>query len=358
MSAELEQRLDIFFQQEREHGRAVSNLLLQREARRLAILLRLSPTFKASSMFIRRWKKRHNITLRRGTNSAQTRPQDNDEILLEFSNMIMQLRLQHQYPADRIINVDETMIRFDTPSNYSNNTRGEKAIRIKNTNADKRGVTVILAVTAEGHKLPAVMIFKEQGGAFGPRVALRIAGQVPSNIRARATSSGWNGNAEMEWWIENVLPWSMNSRLLLIMDLANMHTSEGTLGHLRERNVDVVFVPAGCTSIVQPVDVGIVKQFKSRVRNDWEEWMRLEHERENTRAGNIRQPSREDLMHWVGNSWAMEEQNTIRATFSRCRIPIHMTVDENQYITESSIYAGNMYGLDLLIEAGDSNAQQ
>ena len=35
----------------------------------------------------------------------------------------------------------------------------------------------------------------------------------------------------------------------------------------------VEHIPGGCTGLAQPVDVGIGKPFKNRVRRHWEDWM-------------------------------------------------------------------------------------
>ena len=72
-------------------------------------------------------------------------------------------------PPD-IVNMDWTMCHFDMLFSWTNNKKGEKTICIKTTRAEKKGFTVALAATASGVKLPAVIVFKEQGGSLGYRV--------------------------------------------------------------------------------------------------------------------------------------------------------------------------------------------
>ena len=60
---------------------------------------------------------------------------------------------------------------------------------------------------------------------------------------------------------------------MLILDQARIHTKD----FVATVNINLVFVPAGCTSIVQPVDVGWNKLFKgmdtveaARPENTWQ----------------------------------------------------------------------------------------
>ena len=42
---------------------------------------------------------------------------------------------------------------------------------------------------------------------------------------------------------------------------------------IHDLGVEVVHIPGGCTSLCQPVDVGINKPFKNKVRSFWQTWM-------------------------------------------------------------------------------------
>jgi len=68
------------------------------------------------------------------------------------------------------VNMDQTMVRFDTTPKYTKNQIGDKSVRIATTGVHKKGATVALAASANGFKFPALIIFKEPGGKLGPRV--------------------------------------------------------------------------------------------------------------------------------------------------------------------------------------------
>ena len=70
MSAAMDQALYDYLDEERAAGRVVSNKDLAAKAAQLAPLHGVPETFRASSMYIKRWKKRYNVDI----DEEQTRP--------------------------------------------------------------------------------------------------------------------------------------------------------------------------------------------------------------------------------------------------------------------------------------------
>ena len=113
------------------------------------------------------WKQQYNVGVRAGTSNAQKIPEDYADLLHTFRKSVITVRKAENIgPAD-IVNMDQTMCRFDMPPSHTNNKRGERTIRLKTTCAEKKGFTVALAATASENKLPAVIMFKEHGGYAG-----------------------------------------------------------------------------------------------------------------------------------------------------------------------------------------------
>jgi hypothetical protein len=63
---------------------------------------------------------------------------------------------------------------------------------------------------------------------------------------------------------------------------------------IHELGIEVEHIPGGCTYICQPVDVGVNKPFKNRIRAYWEGWM-IE---EGVIKGTTSPPTREDISKW------------------------------------------------------------
>ena len=156
-SEQLEASLLEFFEDERMEGRVVRNKDLQRKAREVAAGLNLAG-FEASNMWIHRWKKRHGISTRFSTSSNQKVPADFEDQLMDYRQNILRLRHRHQYNKRDILNMDQTMVRFDMAPRRTNERKGAKHVRIKTTKGEKRGFTVALCAAADGGKLPAFVI--------------------------------------------------------------------------------------------------------------------------------------------------------------------------------------------------------
>jgi hypothetical protein len=71
----------------------------------------------------------------------------------------------------------------------------------------------------------------------------------------------------------------------------------------------VEHIPGGCTGLCQPIDVGIGKPLKSKIRHKWEEWM-LEVGVDSILS---RPPERQQLAQWIITSLAeISEGETVR----------------------------------------------
>ena len=97
----------------------------------------------------------------------------------------------------------------------------------------------------------------------------------------------------------------------------SQHTKVKT--QLQQSNSIVVYVPPGCTKVVQPADVSWNAPFKVAYRDLYSQWM-AEGERERTPAGNMRAPSKPLMVQWVVRVWEAITKETIVRSFEACGI--------------------------------------
>ena len=64
---------------------------------------------------------------------------------------------------------------------------------------------------------------------------------------------------------------------------------------IQDLGVEVEHIPGGCTSLCQPVDIGINKPFKAFLRKAWEKWM----VDKGIRCGTTSPPTRELIAKWA-----------------------------------------------------------
>ena len=65
---------------------------------------------------------------------------------------------------------------------------------------------------------------------------------------------------------ENVVP-------LLFLDSYCCHMMNSVVNAIQDLGVEVEHIPGDCTSLCQPVDIGINKPFKVFLHKAWEKWM-------------------------------------------------------------------------------------
>ena len=88
----------------------------------------------------------------------------------------------------------------------------------------------------------------------------------------------WINDGVMNKWIDLVLiPWKNEKAPgivpLLILDAYRIHMMGNIVNQIQSLGIEVIHIPAGCTYLCQPIDVGINKTIKSGMRDKWEDWM-------------------------------------------------------------------------------------
>ena len=73
------------------------------------------------------------------------------------------------------------------------------------------------------------------------------------------------------------------------------HMMNLVVNAIQDLGVEVKHIPGGCTSLCQPVDIGINKPFKAFLRKAWEKWMIDE----GIRSGTSSPPTRELIAKWA-----------------------------------------------------------
>ena len=256
----------------------MSNQLLKTKALQIAGGLKLEG-FRASCGWLSRWKRRYGVGVRVGTNSAQRLPADYADHLHTFRKSVIVIR-----------------------------------------KAENIG-----PATASGKKLPAMIVFKERGGSLGVRVWRSL--HIPPNVRVRATTNGWMTAQEYQHWLAHVYG-KESQRCLLIVDIYKPHQTDDSIKKVKEScNSDVIIIPGGCTSIVQPMDKCINRPFKENVRASWQEWMQQDR-------GNLKQLTRQDAINWVSRAWDSIKPETLTHSFVVCGISNALDGSEDDLVSD------------------------
>ncbi|XP_046395541.1 tigger transposable element-derived protein 4-like [Ischnura elegans] len=296
--AELEDTLFSFFSDCRQNKLPVDGAILKEKARNLALTLG-HQDFKCSTGWLDNFKKRYNISYQRecgeegkvDDNLVSKWHQINDSIIESFA------------PRDRY-NMDETGLFWKALPDRTMHHKGKKC---HGAQRSKERLTVVLTTNQDGSdKLKPVVI----GKALKPRCFKNI-GKFSLPVKYHANKHAW---MSVELFRQQVLYLERkcageNRNVLLIIDNAPVHKVDG----LELKNVKLLFLEPNTTSKTQPLDKGIIQNFKIMYRS-----YLLQHFIRNIDNGaNISEAAPWTLLHAV-RSIARAWNNVSKETIKNC----------------------------------------
>ena len=122
--------------------------------------------------------------------------------------------------------------------------------------------------------------------------------QIPTSIFAWFQPNGWMDVSLMKNYIDYLKNLVNDAPKMMVYDSFRGHLEESVKKKFRDNGFDLAVIPAGLTSLCQPLDVTINKPFKDHLRKEWHLWM-IEGGAGITAAGNLRRARFSDVCGWV-----------------------------------------------------------
>jgi hypothetical protein len=271
-------------------------------------------TFSASRGWLEKFLKRRCFTLRRRTTVSQRLPPDMIPKVAHFVIYTRKLLLRHSYPLSMIGNMDETPVWLDMPGDTTISRVGSRSVPIQTTGHEKGRFTVVLCAMADGRKLKPYIIFK--GVRYIPELK-QIQGVVVAMSR-----NGWMNEELTKDWVNRVWGKLAFQRRLLVWDMYKCHLTESVKALVNGGcKTDVSLIPGGLTKYLQPADVSWNKPFKDAYRARYDEWM-ANGDKSYTPGGNVRAPSKLQLVQWVKEAWNAISTDVVQKSFRVCGISV------------------------------------
>ena len=201
------------------------------------------------------------------------------------------------FSADAIFNADETALFVHCVSSQSYVHTDMSSFGFKSS---KKRVSILLCFSWTGEKLCPMII----GRSKKPR------GYVQSeSILYYANSKAWMTSVLFNEWLSLVNEYfsSVGKQILLFVDNCSSHKVDKQYSHLNIR-----FLPKNTTSVLQPLDAGIIRSFKCNYRN-----LVTRSLISNTHSSPT-DLSFNDIIDFVVKSWAEITHSTIIKCFNHC----------------------------------------
>ena len=98
-------------------------------------------------------------------------------------------------------------------------------------------------------------------------------------------------------------------------------------------NTELVVMPGGITSVLQPMDVSIKQPFKDRLRQQYLTWI-SDPDRELTETGKIKCAAPSEVARWVSVAWKATPESIIIRSFKKCCISNALDGSEDDILWE------------------------
>lgn len=228
-------------------GVRINGPILMEKSKELASKLG-SPDFKPSNGWLSRWKKRNNIVYKKASGEKASA---NNALADEWKHTTLG-ELLSQYDEENIYNADETGLYYRaTPD-------GSLTYRHQNISGYKKAmdrVTVLCCTNMAGTDKKKIVLI---GKSANPRCFKGIQRDALP-VTYFANRNAWMTAAIFTEWLSG---WNdelvaSGREVLLFIDNCSAHPSNCNFS-----NINLQFLPPNTTSILQPLDMGIIKNFK------------------------------------------------------------------------------------------------
>ena len=264
---ELEKAVYLWFIQKREHGVPITGPILRAKARDLFQKIHEAPNesttkvFTASTGWVWRFCKRHNIreVSLQGEKLSADKPASTN-FVTEFRAFVQ----EKDYNLDQIFNCDETGLYYKLLPQKSLVAHFERSADGRKT--QKERITICACSNASGTiKLPLVLIGKSKS----PRCFKGINKESLPVVYFNQKNAWVNTTIFTEWYHQHFVPYikiklnelGLDSKAVLLIDNCSAHPSEQDLIS-DDKKVITQFLPPNVTSLIQPMDQGVLVSIK------------------------------------------------------------------------------------------------
>jgi hypothetical protein len=226
--------------------------------------------FEARLSAVTRWLKKYDYVYRTETNKATRSPV---EVYKEATAFMARSRPSLHGPhcnKQWIWNMDQTPVYFSYHRSKTLSKCGIKTVHVHKSTSDTRQATYALTCTAAGDYLCPMPIFK--GKVKGLIATRDLKHYDPTSVYA-CQDATWMDEVCMLWWVDEILkpylkcnPSPPGIMPVILLDAYQCHMMASVTDKIAELGIEIIHIPGGCTGLTQPLDVGINKPFKSRVR--------------------------------------------------------------------------------------------
>lgn len=208
--------------------------------------------FKASRYWVYSFKRRWNLSSFKGRNSKKAKFTDITERKL-FTERCK--KFKNENPNSYMFNMDETYWRLLNGNLDVIGIKGSDNRKVITNLLGKEGFTVILLISDDGKFHKPNIIIKGKTNRCLNKISLDDNNK--RQLVLTHSESGWNNTNITSSILEQIYKTTGGNKSALIMDKHSSHKGDDIDIKAKEYNIQIIYVPTGMTSILQPLDIKI-----------------------------------------------------------------------------------------------------
>ena len=210
------------------------------------------------------------------TKAAKTLPTDFTNIREKFYERIEEVIREYNIPPEMIVNIDQTGIQLVPVSDWTMEERGSNQVPITGVK-DKCQITGVTGVSLTGNLLPLQLIYQGKTAACHPTFNSPKEQIVTQSVNHWTTVDTMLTYAKDVLWPyfddqRDKLDLPLRQRDRVILYVYKVHQTREVKSAIKNQDVELVFVPACCTSELQPLDVSGNGFFKQQLKQKFCDW--------------------------------------------------------------------------------------
>lgn len=263
---DVDQVLMEWIRQRRSEKVPLDRSIIMAQAKNFHEQLKIPTNCEYSAGWFSKFKNRHGLRILSICGEKVSADQEGaEEFVEEFQNLIK----EHNLTPEQIYNADETSLFWRYVPRKTYVAPEESAP--SGVKDSKERLTVLACSNAAGtHKCKLLII----GKSARPR-ALKNVKNIP--VLYRANKRAWiTQDLFTDWFQHHFVPEARShsisiglprdSKILLVLDNCTGHPAAELL---EKDHASVVYLPPNCTSLIQPMDQGVLRSLKCRYKSDF-----------------------------------------------------------------------------------------
>ncbi|XP_046686190.1 jerky protein homolog-like [Homalodisca vitripennis] len=303
--------------------------------------------FSASDGWLDRWKKRYGI--RQLNISGEKLSADSSEIE-SFSLRMKELILDHGLTSDQIFNCDETGLNFRMLPNKTLAAQSEKTA--PGYKKSKERVTLLMCSNSSGSlKLRPLLIGKSKN----PRAFKNIQVNCLPTMYRHQRSAWMDGQTFKEWFFDEFVrvveaylkKKNLPRKAILLMDNAPSHPDAS---ELVSGDIKAVFSPPNVTSLIQPLDQGVLEAMKRHYRRRLLQVLLTWLDEGITVTAALKKITVKDVSYWIVSAWDDVRVSTLQKSWRKLfQIQTRSNENDNDNCVAEIVNLANQLPTELLI---------